>query len=61
MRSLLGLLVIGVAERFERSLITVPDVDEDFPPLAADCQDHGFQDAEADVACVAGVLEQLAS
>jgi hypothetical protein len=58
MRSLLGLLVIWVAERFERSLITVPEVDEDFPPFAADCQDHGFADAEADVVCVARVLDQ---
>ena len=44
MRSLLGLLVIWVAESFERSLITVPEVDEHFPPFAADCQDHGFQE-----------------
>jgi hypothetical protein len=60
MRSLLGRLVIWVAERLERSLIMVPEVDEDFPPFAADCQDHGFQDAEADVVCVAGVLERPA-
>ena len=57
MRSLLGRLVIWVAERLERSLITVPEVDDDFPPFAADCQDHGFQDAEADGVCVAGVLK----
>jgi hypothetical protein len=56
MRSLLGRLIIWVAERLDRSLITVPEVDEDFPPFAADCEDHGFQDADADVVCVAGVL-----
>lgn len=44
MRSLLGLLVIWVAERLERSLIAVPEVDDDFLPFAADCQDHGFQE-----------------
>jgi hypothetical protein len=60
MRSLLGRLVIWVAERLERSLITVPEVDEAFPPFAADCQDHGFRDAEADVVCAAGVLERPA-
>lgn len=60
MRSLLGLLVIWMAERLERSLITVPEVNEDFPPFAVDCQRHGFQDTDADVVCVAGVLEQIA-
>jgi hypothetical protein len=64
MRSVLGLLVIRVAELLDRSLFTVPEVDEDFPPdfppFAADCQDHGFADAEADVVCLAGVLKQPA-
>jgi hypothetical protein len=58
MRSVLGQLVIWMGEMLDRSLITVPEVDEDFPPFAADrhgtCQDHGFADAEADVVCVAG-------
>ena len=44
MRSVLGRLVIWVAERLERSLIAVPEVDDDFLPFAADCHDHGFQE-----------------
>jgi Protein of unknown function, DUF417 len=47
MRSVLGLLVIWMGEMLDRSLIMVPEVDEDFPPFAADRQDHGFADAEA--------------
>jgi hypothetical protein len=34
MRSVLGLLVIRVAELFDRSLLTVPDLDIDEPVTA---------------------------
>ena len=47
MRSVLGQLMIWMGEMLDRSLITVPEVDEDFPPFTADRQDHG-SDAEAD-------------
>ncbi|MBV8348603.1 MAG: hypothetical protein JOZ49_14065 [Mycolicibacterium sp.] len=61
MRSVLGLLVIWMGEMLDRSLITVPEVDEDFPPFAADRQDHGLADAEADVVCVAGFLDPFSA
>jgi hypothetical protein len=38
MRSVLGLLLLRVAELLDRSLITVPD----FPSASADRHDHGF-------------------
>ena len=35
MRNVLGLLVIRVAEALDRSLFTVPDLDDDFDPAAS--------------------------
>jgi hypothetical protein len=54
MRSVLGLFVIRVAEMLDRSLITVPEIDEDFPPFAADCENRRFADPEADLVSMAG-------
>ena len=34
MRNILGLLVIRIAEALDRSLFTVPDLDDDYDPAA---------------------------